>query len=84
MLEAFKSARAAGNTKMKRPTGVIKTWEPVDFDKVMEIGAMTYIANPETNKLVADAVASERERCAKVVDNWIGCEPIAAAIRKGE
>jgi hypothetical protein len=29
----------------------------------------------------ADAIADEREACAKVADGFFGCDPISAAIR---
>jgi hypothetical protein len=29
----------------------------------------------------ADAIADEREACAKVADGFVGCDPISAAIR---
>jgi hypothetical protein len=32
-------------------------------------------------KRINDAVAAEREACAKVADGYIGADPIAAAIR---
>ena len=34
-----------------------------------------------TQMLIDEAVAAEREACAKVADGYIGADPIAAAIR---
>lgn len=43
-----------------------------------------YIRTDIADARVAEAVAAERERCAKIAASYIGCENIVAAIREGE
>ena len=39
------------------------------------------VSTPHLVALVHHAIAEEREACAKVADGWIGCDPVADAIR---
>lgn len=46
--------------------------------------AREILANKRVSEIEKAATLAERERAAKEVDGWVGCEQIAKAIRRGQ